>query len=118
MPAVAEAQHLEIVQPDRAAGRRDGTRRALQDTVVRPGERALLDGDVAQDVKIVDVDVGVGEGAREMVGVVAFEAATSLRPSLLEAERLGTTWAACTSSSVPAQYGVLMLTGAEGAVGV
>ena len=61
--------------------------------------------------------MGVGTGLRGIacdgvgVGVgVAFEAATCLRP-----ERLGvTTWGACISSAVGAQYGSLVVMGVEG----
>ena len=46
--------------------------------------------------------------------VVAFEAATNLRPILSENERFGAAnRAASTSSAVGAQYGSLTLTGAE-----
>jgi hypothetical protein len=49
-------------------------------------------------------------------GGVAFEAATDLRPILWEKVRFGAAiWAACISSAVLAQYGVLTLTGTEGA---
>jgi hypothetical protein len=47
--------------------------------------------------------VGVGVG-------VAFEAATCLRPERLDV----TTWAACVSAAVGAQYGSLVVTGVEG----
>ena len=66
--AVAVAEHVDIVQGDRAAGRRDITGRAVQDTLVGSGEGAFLDRDIAGDVRVADLDVRVGEGA-EPAGV-------------------------------------------------
>ena len=61
--AVAEAQHLDVVEADGAAGWWDVAGRGVEDAVVGPGERAFLDGDVVDEVHVVDLDVRVGEGA-------------------------------------------------------
>ena len=63
MRAVAVAEHVAVVRRDRAASGRNVADRAVQDAVVRSGEGAFLDGDIAADVQAVDLDVCVGEGA-------------------------------------------------------
>ena len=63
MLAVAEAEHLDVVQADCAAGWRDVARRGVKDAVVGPAECAFLDGDVVDEVNVVDLDVPVGERA-------------------------------------------------------
>jgi hypothetical protein len=63
MQAFAVAEHVDIFQGDRAAGRRDITGRAVRDTLVGSGEGAFLDRDVSGDVDVVDLDVRVREGA-------------------------------------------------------
>ena len=60
--AVAEAEHLEIVHRDRAAGGRDITSRTVQGALVGSGEGAFLDGDISGDVDAVDLDMRIGEG--------------------------------------------------------
>src|SRR4029453_10140410 len=55
--AIAEAEHLDIVQPDGAAGWGDVAHRAVKEAVLIPRECALLDGEVADDVNAVDLDV-------------------------------------------------------------
>ena len=67
MLPVAEAEHLDVADADGAAGGRDVAGWRVQDAVVCSGERAFFDGDVAGDVKGVDLDVCVGEGG-EPVG--------------------------------------------------
>jgi hypothetical protein len=59
--AVAEAEHLDVVQADNAAVWWDVAGAAVEDSVMRSGERSLLDGDVVDDVEVVDLDVPVGE---------------------------------------------------------
>jgi hypothetical protein len=59
--AAADAEHLDVVDGDWAAGGRDVAGWAVQGAVVCAGEGAFLDGDIAGDVQGVDVDVCVGE---------------------------------------------------------
>src|SRR5262249_14710068 len=61
--AIAEAEHLKVIDRDGAAGGRDVPGRAVEHAVVRPGEGAFLDGNIAGDVQGVNLDVCVGEGA-------------------------------------------------------
>jgi hypothetical protein len=63
MLAVLEAEHLDITDPDGAAGRRDVAHRAVEDAVVGAGECALLDGNVVDNVKAVHIDMRVRKGA-------------------------------------------------------
>ena len=63
MLPVAVAEYVDVVHRDPAAGGCDVAGRAVQDAVVRSGEGAFLDGDVAGDVQGVNLDVCVGEGA-------------------------------------------------------
>ena len=42
MLAVPEAKHLDVSDPDGAAGRRDIARRAMEDAIVRAGENVLV----------------------------------------------------------------------------
>src|SRR6478672_4828947 len=62
MGAIAEAEHLDVVQADDAPGRRQIAGRAVEDPVLGPGEGAHFDGDIAVDVKVGDLDVRVREG--------------------------------------------------------
>ena len=50
---------LQPPVPDGAAGWRDVAGGAPEDSVLGPGERSLLDGDVVDDVEVVDLDVRV-----------------------------------------------------------
>lgn len=50
MPAVVEAEYLDVIHGDGAAGGRDAACRAVQDAMVGPGEGALPYGDIAGDV--------------------------------------------------------------------
>jgi hypothetical protein len=52
-----------MVRRDPAAGGRDAAGWGMQDPIVGSGEGAFLDGDIADNVKGVHVDVRVGEGA-------------------------------------------------------
>ena len=63
MLAVSEAEYVDIVQGDPAAGGRDVTGRAVQHAVAGPGEGAFLDRDIAGEVERMNLDVRVGEGA-------------------------------------------------------
>src|SRR5437764_14847769 len=63
MLAFPEAEHLDVSDSDGATGRWDFAHRAFEHAVVGACERALLNSDVADDVKTVHIDVGVGEGA-------------------------------------------------------
>src|SRR5690242_10436798 len=60
--AVAEAEHLDVIHRDRAAGGRDVPGRTVQDALVGSGEGSFLNGDISGDVQVVDLDVRVGEG--------------------------------------------------------
>ena len=62
MLAIAEAEHLNVVQPHGAAGRWDVARRAVKDSVVIPRECALLNHEFVDDVNAVDFDVRVRKG--------------------------------------------------------
>lgn len=62
---LAEAEHLDVVQIDGAPGRLELAHGAVEDTVMGPGERALLDGDVIDDLNVIDLDVGVGDARNQ-----------------------------------------------------
>ena len=59
MLAVAEAQHLDVGDLYRPAGRQHIAGGAGQYAVVRAGERAFLDCDVVDEANGVDVDAEV-----------------------------------------------------------
>ena len=62
MLAIAKAEHLYLIQPDRTASRRDISHGAAEDAFVRTHERAFLDRDIIEDVNVVDFDVRVWKG--------------------------------------------------------
>src|SRR5262249_50737865 len=59
MFAIAEVEHLDIVDRDPAACRWDVSHQTAEDAHVRPGERALFDGNVADEVSGMDVDMRI-----------------------------------------------------------
>jgi hypothetical protein len=63
MLAVPKTEHLDISDSDGATGRWGFAHRAFEYAVVRACECALLDSDIADDVKAVHVDLRVGEGS-------------------------------------------------------
>jgi hypothetical protein len=63
MLAVPKTEHLDVSDSDGATGRWDFAHRPFEHAGVRACECALLDGDVADDVKVVQLDVRVAEGA-------------------------------------------------------
>ena len=59
MLAVPEAEHVNVRNPDPAAGRRNVARRGVEDALVRAGEGAFLNGHVVDDMNAVHVQVRV-----------------------------------------------------------
>jgi hypothetical protein len=57
--AITEVEHLHVVDCDPAACRWDVCRRTAENARMRPGERALLDGDVVDEVSSMDVDMRI-----------------------------------------------------------
>ena len=62
MLAVAKAEHLNVVHFDRTARWWDVPRGTAKNAVLRPGERALLNRDVVDEVNGLDVDARIREG--------------------------------------------------------
>src|SRR5215472_8075785 len=63
MLAVLEAEHLDVADANGAACWRHVTRRAMKNAKLSTGERALLHGNIVDNVQVVHVDMRIGEGA-------------------------------------------------------
>src|SRR5262245_47973037 len=85
MFAISEVEHLDIVDCDPAACRWDVSHQTAENAHMRPGERALLDGNVADEVSGMDVDMRIrkgGEPAAEerCAGLLSVAAYPAWRP--------------------------------------
>ena len=61
--ASTKPEHLDVVQPDGSARRRQVSGRRVKHAAVRSDESSLLDCDILEKVDVVDLDVCVREGA-------------------------------------------------------
>jgi hypothetical protein len=61
MLAVAEAEHLDVIDPNGATGRRDVAHRAFEHALMRARERALLNDNVIDEVNTMYIDARIGE---------------------------------------------------------
>src|SRR5260221_12392111 len=91
MLAVPVAEHMDVGDADGAACRRDVAHRAVKDALVRAGECTLLDGDVVDHVKAVNIDMRVRKGvepARKKLNQARFSL-TLHPPGRFEGENIG-----------------------------